>query len=72
MCNITGDQAESLKVAPTHTRNKSSDLGDESVIHKTNHVDMEFQDGSTKFHCKVGVACLSLVPYHCLVSRIDI
>ena len=40
---------------PSHKREKSTDglLGEESVINKSNHIDVDFQDGPTKFYCKV-------------------
>ncbi|KAL5256190.1 hypothetical protein ACHWQZ_G011420 [Mnemiopsis leidyi] len=39
----------------SHRREKSTDqiLGEENVINKSNHIDVDFQDGPTKFYCKV-------------------
>ena len=50
-----GDQGSSGEIQSlTHGRKKSADLtSEENVINKSNHIDVEFQDGPTKFFCKV-------------------
>ena len=62
--NGSGEQSSGDHNKPTslpshlaHRRQKSADhiLGEDSVINKSNHIDVDFQDGPTKFLCKVGV-----------------
>ena len=55
---VTSNSGDHLDVVKPHThrRQKSADLSsdNDNVINKSNHVDVEFQDGATKFFCKVG------------------
>lgn len=45
---------QSVPTNMSHKRQRSLDLlADESVIHKSNHIEVDFQDGPTRFYCKV-------------------
>ena len=50
--NNSSEHLDPNKQSGSHKRNKSADIS-ANEIHKHNHIDIEFQDGPTKFFCKV-------------------